>query len=182
MFDSLHQSSFIIFFDYDHAQKSIIESILYSRNWFIRNISKVDDTLKSEALFCYTLDDVNLKSEALYLLQKTGLRHCVISIENSLFILTRSNESIKISRVVDENNIEPVILYFIIQNMPYRFVREKSYHLVSLKEDLKNGSEVQVLDGDVWVDMVVEDLDNDWKNIFSILSKYGRVRIQTQNN
>ena len=178
MFDSLHQSSFIIFFDYDHTQKSIIESILYSRNWFIRNISKVDDTLTSEALFCYTLDDVNLKSEALYLLQKTGLRHCVVSIENSLFILTRSNESIKISRVVDENDIEPAILYFIIQNMPYRFVREKTYNLVSMKEDLENGTQVQVLDGKVWIDMVVEDLDSEWKNLYGILSKYGRVRIQ----
>ena len=138
----------------------------------------MDDTLTSEALFCYTLDDVNLKSEALYLLQKTGLRHCVVSIENSLFILTRSNESIKISRVVDENDIEPVILYFIIQNMPYRFVREKTYNLVSMKEDLENGTQVQVLDGKVWIDMVVEDLDSEWKNLYGILSKYGRVRIQ----
>jgi hypothetical protein len=178
MFDSITRPDFIIFFDYDHAQKSIIESILYSRNWFIRNISKVNDSVMSEAIFCYTLDDVNLKSEALYLLQKTGLRHCVVSMMGVTSILTRSNETIKISRIVDENDIRPVILYFIIQNMPYRFVREKTYHIVSVREDLQTGSQVQVLDGQVWVDMVVEDLDKEWKDLYSILSKYGRVRIQ----
>lgn len=164
---------FWIFYDYNWSQKSVIESFLYSRDITFGPIQQIIAGENKEAIICQGTNILYEGDLPNKIIDACGIES-YIKCKDYKFTLT--NKNIEIPLELTDTFVEAPEFHFIISNTPIQLVKGSRYSIISEKNEIYSGQLLEIWSGTKWIDSVVENIDRDWENLYSLLSKYKRVR------
>lgn len=169
--------SSLIFFDYTHAQRAIIESLLYSRGYILQTIQKVVDGQGSEALLAYKNSaGEDLERDIFELFDKAHLDSVILLHDGFYTHIKGQGSRIELEISTDQSSGGDE-LFFVIKERPLFFSPKKLYKDILQKEELIGEKMVQIFNQNRWQTMIIENLDEDWNNIYKLFAKYNKLRL-----
>ena len=153
-------------------------SYLYSKDYTIVEMLTSEQNISGRSIFTYNqLTNQELKKDTLFVLDHFDMDHAYIKYE-------KTNEIVKITKDGNETPVE-VLLYesslntkrFVLGEISFSFKDMDRYRLVEGKEELTQGVEVEYLNNNKWNKKIVENVETEWKGLYSLMSKYKKLRM-----
>jgi len=159
--------------------KGGISSYLYSRGYQILEIKEYFNGNFENSIMAWSMDpNQNVKKESIDIMKffnESSLISKEIGISESKKI---SNSGKEIPLKLSMYNTSSEIKSFIYEGISFSFIEQEVYKFPKKKEDFKNGMIVECYSKNGWVKKSIKNIDIEYINIYSILSKYNKVRIQ----
>lgn len=154
-------------------------SYLYSKDYKIIELATQQNNIKDKALFTYNeVSNQELKKDTLFVLNHFNIDYGFIkyNLSEQIFKIYKTGNEVEVEINLYENSIDSK--KYIFGSLFFSFNVLDKYYLVEKKEDLKTGMEIEYFNNNKWTKKIVENVDLEWTKLYSLLSKYKKLRIK----
>lgn len=154
-------------------------SYLYSKDYKIIELVTQQNNIKDKALFTYNeVSNQELKKDTLFVLNHFNIDYGFIkyNLSEQIFKIYKTGNEVEVEINLYENSIDSK--KYIMGSLFFSFNVLDKYYLVEKKEDLKTGMEIEYFNNNKWTKKIVENVDLEWTKLYSLLSKYKKLRIK----
>jgi hypothetical protein len=155
-------------------------SILYSKDYTVLSVTGHYEGQYEKSFLSIPSEESNddLRKDLIYLLEYFNQECGIVKYKND-------KNATKVFRDGSEKPMSLVIYNSDLNNKTYlyngisfSFVEEKRYYFPKKREELKNGMVLEYFNNNNWVQKEVVDINQEYDNLFKLLMKYEKVRIQ----
>ena len=153
-------------------------SYLYSKDYRIVDLMVQENESMDKSMFVYSdVDNVSLKKDTLFVLNHFDIDYGYIKYSESseIYKIYKSGDQIEVQLGLYESNDNK---RYIIGSLFFSFKVLDKYYLVEKKEQIKPGMEIEYFNNNKWSKKIVENVDLEWTKLYSLLSKYKKLRIK----
>jgi hypothetical protein len=157
-----------------------ITSVLYAKDYKIINLQIYYQGQYESAILAYSnVDNDELRKDLIFILNHFREEYGIIkyldeNIANKLF-KDGSEKPLTISMY----NSDPVNKSYLYNGVSFSFLYEKRYWKPKNKEDFKIGMIVEYSNNNKWYTKRVENPTNEYNDIYKLLIKYDKIRIES---
>jgi hypothetical protein len=171
----------VSYFIISSKQIDATKTLLWAKEWEIIPLKGYYDGVLEDSILAFkmNIDNKELKEEAIFMLKTFDEDSCIIKYTskknpNKLF---RNGKETELSEAFF--NQESINKSYLYNGVFFSFNEVKSYKLIELKQDLKNGMIVEYFNNQKWCSASIFDIEVEWDNFYKLLSKYKKVRVLT---
>jgi len=155
-------------------------SILYSKDYTVLSVTGFYEGQYEKSFLSIPpeLDNDNLRKDIIYLLEFFDQECGIIKYKddkNATKIFRNGSEK-PMSLVVYNSDLNNKT--YLYNGVSFSFVEEKRYYFPKNREELKNGMVLEYFNNINWVEKEITDLNKEYENLYKLLMKYKKVRIQ----
>jgi hypothetical protein len=158
-----------------------IISVLYSRDYQILEMKNYESGSFNDSILAYgTIDNDLLRNDIVFLLDKFNIEYVIAKYKGETKprkIFNIGSEKILSVTKYNENSESS----YIYKGMSFSFFEEKRYWIPKQKEDFRVGMIVEYFNNNQWNEKLVENPNEEWDNIYKLMLKYNKIRIQSRN-
>lgn len=154
-------------------------SYLYSKEYKISEMLTYENNIKDKALFTYNeVSNKELKKDTLFILEHFDVDYGFIKYKKSqeIYKIYKSGNEIPVDVDLYESCSEKK--KYVLGTLSFSFRVLDRYIIVDNKDQIKEGIEVEYLNNNKWSKKIVENVDLEWTKLYSLLSKYKKLRIK----
>lgn len=154
-------------------------SYLYSKDYKISEMITYENNIKDKALFTYNeVSNTELKKDTLFILDHFNIDYGYIKYNNSteIYKIYKSGNEIPVGIQLYESSLEKK--KYVLGTLSFCFEVLDKYTIVESKDQIRKGIEVEYLNNNKWNKKIVENVDSEWSELYSLLSKYKKLRIK----
>jgi hypothetical protein len=165
--------SYVIFSGNKWSQ---IMSYLYSKEYTIHEMRTVQSDFIGKAILTYSsISNSELEKDTLFILEHFEEDHAYIKFKDTTEIQRISKYNINpVSVSMYESNDDQ--LKYIIGEYSFSFNKMDKYMLLEKKEQITEGMCLEYFNDNKWNKTIVNDVDKEWNSMYSLLSKYNKLR------
>ena len=153
-----------------------VQSILYCKNYTIKNISKYKNNIRFESLLVFN-DNSNevFENDIKAIMDSYNIYSTIIKYNNSNDI-----KRIYLNGFKKDLEISDECLYetYVLDTLPLSFKDKKSYWKPNSKSDFKEGMIIEYFNMDKWIKKEIIDPNSEWEKMLKLLIKYDKIRIE----
>ena len=159
-----------------------IMSILYAKEYQIIQLQTYyKNTYGNAVLAVNSIDNDTLRNDCIFILDHFKKDSCIIKYSGEETVkkikFDGSEELLSLSMYnTDDDKIS-----YIYNGVSFSFIDQTRYWKPKSKEDLKKGMVVEYLNKDKWHTRTVENPVLEYNNLFKLLMKYDKVRVESVN-
>ncbi len=155
-------------------------SILYSKGFTIISVQGYYNGRYEKSFLAFT-DDNNddLRFDAIYLMDMFEQDSIIVKYRGEDFankIFEDGSEKSLTLIIYDSESKDRTYLY---NGLSFTFVENKKYIFPKKKEDLKIGMVVEYFNNNKWNSKKIINLDVEWEKMLKLLTKYEKLRVET---
>ena len=154
-------------------------SYLYSKEYKISEMLTYENNIKDKALFTYNeVSNKELKKDTLFMLDHFDIEYGFIKYNKTkeIYKIYKSGNEIPVDVELYESCLEKK--KYVLGTLSFSFKVLDKYTIVESKDQIKEGIEVEYFNNDKWSKKIVENVDLEWSKLYSLLSKYKKLRIK----
>lgn len=154
-------------------------SYLYSKDYKIIEMLTQQNNIKDKSIFTYNeIPNLELKKDTLFILEHFNIDYAFIKYNKSseIFKIYKSGNEIPVSVQLYESSLDTK--RYILGSLSFSFTSIDKYNLIDNKSQIKEGMEVEYFNNNKWNKKIVENVDLEWSKLYSLLSKYKKLRVK----
>lgn len=155
-------------------------SILYSKDYTILSVDGVFEGNREQSYLCFpnTTDNDKLREDALYLMRFFDQKSVLVKYNGDTKVkkINESGEEIPMSHSI--YNGDEMNKTYLFNGVSYSFIEEKRYYFPTSRNELRDGMKIEYFDNRDWTDKVIENLNKEYEELYQLLMKYKKVRIE----
>jgi len=160
-------------------QNEKLNSILYSKDYNIIPVKGYLNGIWEDSFIAVcAYDNETLKTDVIFLIDYFNQDSIIVKYKgDTICKKIKMDGSEKNLGMIKYNSDEKNKTYIWGGNS-FSFIEEKSYLFPKSKEDLKSGMIVEYFNNEKWTQREIKDLESEWENIYKLMSKYNKLRLQ----
>jgi hypothetical protein len=155
-----------------------ITSILYTKEYNISYIKSFYKEKYEDCIIAYSdVDNDILRSDVLFILDHFDESSIIIKYKNEEIVkkIFKNGSEKLLETIMYDNNNDDDILY-IINGISFSFTEVARYWIPTKKEDFKEGMTIEYFNNDKWNQIIVDNVDEEYENLYKLLIKYNKIR------
>lgn len=154
-------------------------SYLYSKDYKITEMLTQQNNIKDKSIFSYNeVDNKELRKDTLFILDHFDIEYAFIKYNNTseIFKIYKSGNEIPVEVNLYESSLDKK--KYVLGGLSFSFSILDKYDLIESKDQIKEGMEVEYFNNNKWTKKIVENVDSEWTKLYSLLSKYRKLRVK----
>lgn len=156
-----------------------LASILYAREYSIINLATYQSGNYDRAYIAISPDgNDELRLNAIHLMERFNQDFVIVKYlgESVPKKIKRDGSECVLDINIYDNKIDN--LSYICNGISFSFSEKKRYHHLKDKGELKPGMVVEILNNKSWIPKKIINPDLEWQNMYMLLAKYDKLRVQ----
>ncbi len=155
-------------------------SILYSKDYTLLSVIGIYQGEKEQSYLCYPnkMDNDKLRNDGLYLMKFFEQESVIIKYhgEDNITKIDENGEEIKMKySFYSDDDANKTYLF---NGISFTLTEQKRYHFPKSKSELKNGMKIEYFNNTEWSEKIIENLNIENEELYELLMKYNKVRIE----
>ena len=156
-------------------------SYLYSKEYTLLEVLSIDNNgNRNKSIFSYNnSSDIEMKKDVVFLLEHFNLEHAFIKYNNqpdNIYKIYKDGNQVKVElKLYEQSSYSDT---YVLGELTFSFTSSDIYIPITEKKQLVKGMEIEYFNNNKWNKKIVENIDLEWSKLYSLLSKYDKLRFK----
>lgn len=157
-------------------------SVLYAKEYQILPLQAYfKESFNDSAMGYSDVDNNTLRKDTLFLLNHFHQESAIIKYRGETTPKKIFRDGSERILEVNMYNTDSELVSYLYRGLSFSFAEGKRYWKPKSKEDFKSGMIVEYFNNNQWSEKVVENANTEWDNLYKLLVKYDKIRVQSIN-
>jgi hypothetical protein len=160
------------------SESNGIDSYLYSRNYYILEISEYYKGDFGKSILAFSnVDNNELRKDSIHIMENFGIDNVIVKYldDDSPKRVYNSGDELPLGVII--YNTDSDKKSYIYEGVSFSFIEQQLYYFPNKMEDFKTGMVVEFLNNNKWIEKRVKDPESEYNNLYQLLIKYNKIRI-----
>jgi len=160
-------------------QNEKLNSVLYSKDYNIIPVKGYLNGIWEDSFIAVcAYDNETLKTDVIFLIDYFNQDSIIVKYKGDTICKKIKMDGSEKNLGMIKYNSDDKNKTYIWNGLSFSFIEEKSYFYPKSKDDLKVGMIVEYFNNEKWSQKQIKNLDSEWENIWKLMSKYSKLRLE----
>lgn len=165
-----------------HGNIDDMTSVLYAKEYQILPLQAYfKESFNDSAMGYSDVDNNTLRKDTLFLLNHFHQESAIIKYKGETAPKKIFRDGSERILEINMYNTDSKLVSYLYRGLSFSFAEGKRYWTPKSKEDFKSGMIVEYFNNNQWVEKVVENTNSEWDNLYKLLVKYDKIRVESIN-